>query len=354
MQTMHNARIGVFGASGYSGMELTRLLAGHPHAAVVFLASERHVGTSVEAFTGTGGAVGRLAYVGFAEAKALARDCDAVLLATPAEVSLPLATELCPLGVRVVDLSGALRLSDPAVFERAYAHPAPPPQLQERAVYGLPELFRDRLRGAALVANPGCYPTAAALALGPLLQRELISVQDLVVSALSGVSGAGRKGTEDYSFVELYGDVKAYKVLAHQHTPEIAQTLSRLRGAPVRLTFTPHLLPVPRGILSTAFARLGREADAQALTLALREAYRGEPFVRVLDRPEQVSLHQVVGTNVCAIGVACEPEEGGRVVVVSAIDNLIKGAAGQALQNLNLVLGFEETAGLTSLRRFHP
>lgn len=354
MHRMHTARIGIFGASGYSGMELTRLLAAHPQIKVVFLASERHVGTSVEAFTGATGTVGRLSYVNFTEAKALARDCDAVLLATPAEVSLQLGAELSAFGTKIVDLSGAFRLADPAAFERAYKHAAPSPDLQAHAVYGIPELFRDEIRTAKLVANPGCYPTAAALALAPLLERELISSTDLVVSALSGVSGAGRRGTEDYSFVELYGDVKAYKVLTHQHTPEIAQTLSRVYGEKVALTFTPHLLPIPRGILSTAFARLDRKADAEQLTLALREAYRGEPFIRVMDAPEQVSLHQVLGTNACAIGVACEPNEAGRVVVVSAIDNLVKGAAGQALQNLNLILGFEETAGLSSLRRFHP
>lgn len=354
MHRMHTARIGIFGASGYSGMELTRLLAAHPHVKTVFLASERHVGTSVEAFTGASGPIGRLSYVNFAEARALARDCDAVLLATPAEVSLQVGAELTAFGTRVVDLSGAFRLSDAAVFERAYKHAPPSPELQAQAVYGIPELFRDALRTAKLVANPGCYATAATLALAPLLERELVSSTDLVVSALSGVSGAGRKGSEDYSFVELYGDVKAYKVLTHQHTPEIAQTLSRVYGEKVQLTFTPHLLPVPRGILSTAYARLDRKADAQQLTLALRDAYRGEPFIRVMDTPEAVSLHQVVGTNTCAIGVTCEPNEGGRVVVVSAIDNLVKGAAGQAVQNLNLILGFEETAGLSSLRRFHP
>jgi N-acetyl-gamma-glutamyl-phosphate reductase len=349
---MHTARIGVFGASGYSGMELTRLLAAHPHAQVTFLASERYVGQSVEGFTGVTGPVGALAYVGFEQAQAAARGCDAVLLATPAEVSLQLAPALLEAGVKVVDVSGAFRISDAATFEKAYAHAAPPAALQSRAVYGITELFREQLRGAQLVANAGCYPTAATLPLFPLLQDGWLQ-REVIVSALSGASGAGRKATEAYSLVELHDDVKAYKVLAHQHTPEISQSLRRAAGAEVDVTFTPHLLPLPRGILCTAYGRLARAATAADLTAALRKRYEGEPFIRVYDSPEKVSLHGVVGTNTCAMAVTCEPREGGRVVVVSAIDNLVKGAAGQAVQNLNLALGFPETDGLQHLRRFH-
>lgn len=350
---MHMKRIGIFGASGYAGIELTRLVATHGGLKVVFLASERHVGTSVESFAGITGAVGELAYVSFEEAKRLSRECDAVLMATPAEVSLSLAPELLAANVKVVDLSGAFRLEDADAFVKFYKHDAPPKDLQAKAVYGLTELNRAAIKSATFVANPGCYPTAAALALAPLLSKKLISTDDLIVSAMSGASGAGRKASEDYSLVELHDDVKAYKVLAHQHTPEIAQTLSRAAGSELSLTFTPHLLPIPRGILSTAYARLTKKMDSAALTEALRAAYKGESFVRVMDKPEQVSLHQVVGTNNCCIGVACDPNEKGRVVVLSAIDNLVKGAAGQALQNLNLMLGFEESAGIASLRRFH-
>ena len=349
---MHTARIGVFGASGYSGMELTRLLAVHPQAEVVFLASERFVGHPVEEFTGVTGPVGKLSYVGFDEARAAARGCDAVLLATPAEVSLSLAPGLLEAGVKVVDVSGAFRLADSGAFEKFYGHAAPPAELQRRAVYGLTELCRDAVKGAQLVANPGCYATAATVPLWPLLEAGLLE-KDVIVSAASGASGAGRKATEAYSLVELHDDVKAYKVLTHQHTPEIAQSLQRAAGAPVEVTFTPHLLPIPRGILSTAYGRLTRAATAAELTQLLRTRFAGEPFIKVYDSPDKVSLHGVVGTNTCAVGVACEPRAGGRVVLVSAIDNLLKGAAGQALQNLNLVLGLAETAGLQQLRRFH-
>lgn len=331
-------------------MELIRLFENHAQLKTVFLASERFGGTSVESFTG---AQSKLSFCGFEDAKRAAKDCDAVFLATPAEVSAEIAAELVPLGVKVVDLSGAFRLEDAETYRKFYGHAAPDSSLRKKAVYGMPELFRASIQGAAFVSNPGCYATAATLALAPLLQQGFIKADDLVVSAMSGASGAGRKASEDYSLVELHDDVKAYKVLAHQHTPEIAQSLSRVSGKKLELTFTPHLLPIPRGILCTSYARVnGREGSA-SLTAVLRELYRGERFIRVMDKPEQVSLHHVVGTNDCAIGVACEPNENGRVVVVSAIDNLVKGAAGQALQNLNLMLGFEETAGLASLRRFH-
>jgi N-acetyl-gamma-glutamyl-phosphate reductase len=262
--------------------------------------------------------------------------------------------------VRVIDLSGAFRLHDRAVFEAAYGHKAPATEQLAAGVYGLPELARAAIAATHLVANPGCYPTAASLALGPLLRAGAIEPTDLVVDAMSGVTGAGRRADEAYSFGELYGNARAYKVLAHQHAPEIAQTLAQFAGLPtaaIDLTFTAHLIPVARGILSTGYARLRAGATARTsaeLTALLRQAYEGEPFVRVVDRPEDVSLHEVQGTNLCLVGVSSQASEsggGGRVVVVSALDNLLKGAAGQAVQNMNLVLGLDERAGLTDLAR---
>ena len=214
-----------------------------------------------------------------------------------------------------------------------------------RAVYGLPEVGASRrsaIAKASFVANPGCYPTAANLALGPLLRAEAIEC-DVIVDAMSGVSGAGRRADEAYSFVELEGNAKPYKVLRHQHQPEIAAVLGAFAGRPVDVAFTPHLIPIARGILSTAYARTTRPATSAQLTQVLRDAYRDERFVRVVDSPDDVSIARVVRTNTCAIGVACE---GTRVVVTSAIDNLIKGAAGQAIQNLNLVLGLPEATAL--------
>ena len=352
---MQLPRVGIFGASGYAGIELTRLLATHPTAQLAFVASERHVGTSVAELTGVEGPTGALRYVSYGAAREAARTCAAVLLATPADVSLVLAAELVSAGLRVIDLSGAFRIADAAAFTAAYGHAAPPAALQSAAVYGLTELHREAIRGAQLVANPGCYPTAATLPLVPLLRAGLVTTDSIVVDAVSGASGAGRRATEAYSLVEMHDNVRAYKLLTHQHGPEIAQSLAlATAGLPVDLTFVPKLLPIPRGILATITTRLRAKSDAVELTRVLRAAYEGEPFVRVLDRPEDVDLHRVIGTNLCAIAVACEPRAGGRVVLVSAIDNLVKGAAGQALQNLNLLLDLEETSGLTALRRFHP
>jgi N-acetyl-gamma-glutamyl-phosphate reductase len=350
---MHKASVGIVGASGYAGMEATRLLAHHPYVDVRFVTSERWAGESVEARLGPCGPVDRLSYVANEEAVALAKGCDVVLLCTPAEVSLALTPPLLAQGVRVLDLSGAFRLSQAGTYPRHYGFAHSAPELLGQAVYGMPELFRDAVPQARLVANPGCYPTAATLALAPLLKSGLIRAESLVVTAASGVTGAGRKAHEDYSFTELDGDFRAYKVLKHQHTPEISQTLERCAGVPVGLTFTAQLLPVKRGILSTAVVALRPGVGPGDFARAYAQAYAGEPFVQLMPSADHVGLKGVVGTNRCAIGFACDGDTG-RAVVVSALDNLVKGAAGQAVQNLNLMLGLEETWGLSALRAFHP
>lgn len=350
---MDRTRVGIFGGSGYAGRELALLLLRHPRVELAFVASDRSAGTPVAQDLGVSTLETSLKYVTVAQGEALAAECAAVLLATPTEASLELAPKLLAHGCKVIDLSGGFRLSDAEAFTQYYGAVAPPAQLQASAAYGLPELFRSSIPSAKLVANPGCYPTSAALALAPLLSAKLIDPSSMIIDAASGVTGAGRKATEEYSFTELESDFKAYKVLKHQHTPEIAQSLARVAGLPsVKLTFTPHLLPVGRGILSTCYARLAKPATQSDLQACFAQAYGNEPFITLAKSPEQVSLRKVVGTNQCQIGVACEPEVGGQVVVISAIDNLVKGAAGQAVQNLNLVLGWEETTGLTSFRRF--
>ncbi len=357
MHVMHNNSIALFGASGYSGMELTVLLAAHPIAKLAVVASDRFAGALVEDVAGVSGPVGRLRYVTTAAALAQAAEHGVAMLATPADASLTLVPELVRRGCRVVDLSGAFRLRDASAFSRTYKLEPAPAALMHLSVYGLPELARDATPAAAIVANPGCYPTAAILALGPLLRARLVDPDDLVIDAMSGVTGAGRKADEAYGFVAIHADARAYKVLAHQHTPEIEQGLATFAGRSISVTFTPHLVPIARGILSTSYARLHSGAPhmtSAELTELLRTAYRGERFVKVVSTPEEVTLAKVVGTNDCVIGVASEPSKngkGGRVVVVSAIDNLVKGAAGQAVQNLNLLFGCEESLGLVHLRR---
>jgi len=342
--------VGIVGASGYSGVEATRILAQHPLVDLRFLSSKKWSGELAGSRIGLSGAAGKLSYSHPDGAFELARQCAAVLLATPVEVSLDLVPRLLEEGVQVIDLSGAFRLHDTEAFERFYGLSHPHPELLGRAVYGLPELS-PLLFGARLIANPGCYATAAALALAPLLQAGLLEGEPLVIDAASGTTGAGRQGTEELSFTEVDEEFRAYKVLRHQHTPEIVQTL---RGA--RLTFTAHLLPLKRGILATCYGRLAKGRGPEELQQALLHKYAGSPFVQVLGSPDEVGLRGVVGTNRCqiAVSVLAGGYDPGRVVVVAALDNLVKGAAGQAVQNLNLSRGFDEGLGLDTLRGFHP
>lgn len=352
---MHKASVAVIGASGYSGIELTRILADHPRAELRFLASDRWNGETVARRLGIQGRAGELRYAPLQGSESAAGECDAIFLATPAEASLQLVPKLAGQRARVVDVSGAFRLKAPAAYPAFYGFAHSHPELLGSAVYGLPELFRQDIAGARLVANPGCYPTGAALAVAPLLRAELIEPA-VIVDAASGTTGAGRKSGEDMSFGEVDEDFRAYKVLRHQHLPEIVQALSRCTSARLRVTFTPHLLPIKRGILTTAYATLKPGRDPSEALRAMQDAYRAEPFVTVIDAPEEVTLKSVVGTNRCAIGLAWDRTgfDPGRLLIVSAIDNLVKGAAGQAVQNMNIAMGWEETDGLAQLRGFYP
>ena len=371
MQTtppQHRAAVAIIGASGYSGIEATRLLGSHPNVQLVVLSSDRWQGDTVESRIGQAGSAAALRYTDQKSALAAAQGCAAALLCTPAEVSLELAPKLVAAGLKVVDLSGAFRLRDRHAYQAAYRHEHTAADLLAEAVYGIPELgpaTRAAIAQARLVANPGCYATAATLALVPLLEAGLLDPEAIVIDAASGTSGAGRKATEEMSFTEVCDDFRAYRVLRHQHTPEIGQSCALAAGRPVALTFTPHLLPLRRGILSTAYGRLAKGRDPAELRRAFLHKYAGapgptagavkaeaEPFVALAGAPDQVSLRAVVGTNRCQIAVESGggPLDPGRVVVVSSLDNLIKGAAGQAVQNLNLMMGWSETIGLTALR----
>ena len=327
-------RIALVGASGYTGVELTKLLAGHGSVELAVASSDRWVG---EKLADRAGIASALSYVSNDEAKAAS--CDVVMLATPAEVSHELVPQLLAAGRRVIDLSGAYRLRDADQYKKYYGFEHQHVALLKEAVYGLPE--RHRHSGARLVANPGCYATAVQLAIGPV--KHLAT--GWIVDAMSGVTGAGRKATEEMSFAEVSDDFRAYRVLRHQHGPEIDQ------GLELVVRFTAHLLPVRRGILATCHATLNGGVTADDIAGAF-STYAREPFVSLAPSAERVSLHDVVGTNQCRIGWAVG--EHGELVITSAIDNLVKGAAGQAVQNLNLMLGLPETTGLASLRSFHP
>jgi N-acetyl-gamma-glutamyl-phosphate reductase len=345
---MSSLRVGVVGASGYAGAITARLVATHPRLSLAFATSDKLGGESVAAHLGVRGDAG-LRFAPNASAMELASgDCDLVILATSAQVSMALLPPLADAGKPVVDLSGAFRL-EAGQYPRWYGFEHTAPAWLERAHYGLPELFGAPPRGG-VVANPGCYPTAALLPLAPLVRDGLVEPTGIVVDAKSGVTGAGRQAAEAYSFTEVDEDLRAYRIFSHQHTPEIARALSRSAKSDVKLTFTAHLLPLKRGLLATCYARPRPGANAARVAECLAEAYRASAFVRAMP-PDQVMLKRVAGTNACHVGASAEDD---MVIAVGAIDNLVKGAAGQAIQNVNLMNGWDEALGLDGLQRLSP
>jgi len=326
MRTMHN--VAVFGAAGYAGLELVKLLAVHPGVRMVCAASDARAGKPIDEMTGT-----RTNAMFVTTQAALSTKAEVALLATPPEAAAELTQKLLAAGCRVVDLSNAHR-ADP------------------RAVYGLASLFAADVAGSVLVANPGCYATAVITALAPVIKHELVE-REIAVAAGSGVTGAGRTADEAMSLGEMYGEVRAYKVLRHQHVPEIEAALARMAPAVARprIGLTTHLLPVARGIFVTATARLRTAISTEALAERYRAEYAHDPSVTIAASAEHVSLRRVVGTNTCAVGVASEGSVGGFLVITAALDNLLKGAAGQAIENLNAMLGLERTTGLGHLAR---
>ncbi|MBI5068415.1 MAG: N-acetyl-gamma-glutamyl-phosphate reductase [Deltaproteobacteria bacterium] len=342
---MHEHSIAIVGASGYSGLELTRYAARHPRLRLVSLYSDRWAQEAAGDRLPLGGPAAALRYSALADAAST--QAEIAFLATPAEVSLELGPKLLARGLRVVDLSGAFRLEDASLYPAWYGFTHGQAAALAEARYGLPELERERLRGARLVSNPGCYATATALALAPLVKSGLVAAEGIAVSAMSGVSGAGRKASEDYSFCEVDEDLRAYRLARHQHVPEIEQTVRRFAGRCGPISFTPHLVPIRRGILATCALRLLPGASAAALQSAWNGAYAGEPFVRLL-AADKVAVKDVVRTNRAHLGLAVD-ERAGAAVAVSAIDNLTKGAAGQAVQALNCAMGWDETLGLDLL-----
>jgi N-acetyl-gamma-glutamyl-phosphate reductase len=332
-------QVAVVGATGYAGAELVRLLAGHPNVEIAGLYAREREGRPL------GDEFPHLAPLGLTLHDGEPEPgIDVAFLALPAGHSAELAVRLAAGGTTVIDIGADLRLRDPAAYPTWYGFEHPAPEALPSAVYGLPELVRNGLAGARLIANPGCYPTAALLALAPLAAAGLLA-DEVIVDAKSGVSGAGRGVGQAYLFTELDGSTMAYGLAGHRHTPEITQGLADAGAEGTTVTFVPHLVPQARGIIATCYARLADDRDPDALTGVFADAYAASPFVHLLDTPPASKLAS--GTNHAFIHVArvgpC------RVVVVAAIDNLGKGAAGQAIQNMNLALGLEETAGLGAL-----
>ncbi len=333
--------IGIVGGTGYTGVELLRLLAVHPQVEVKQITSRAEAGRQVAELYGSLRGHFDLAF-SEPDPAALA-DCDLVFFATPNDTAMKIVPELLAAGTRVIDLAADFRLQDTALWEQWYGMPHACPEVLAEAVYGLPEINRDRIRGARLVANPGCYPTATALGFLPLMEQGLVDTGSLVADCKSGVSGAGRGANTAMLMGEVGESFKAYSVPGHRHLPEIRQTLSWVSERPVGLTFVPHLVPMIRGIHATLYARLnGNAGDLQAL---FEERYVDEPFVDVMPAGSHPETRSVRGINQCRMALH-QPQGGDTLVVLSVIDNLTKGAAGQAVQNMNLMFDLDEDCGL--------
>ena len=342
-------KVAIVGASGYTGIELLRILYGHPEVAVTCVTSERSAGKPISGIFPT--VRGRCNYIlENLEPTRVAEKADFIFTALPHKAAMEVVPTFLKLGKKVVDLSADYRLKNPAEYE-AWYEPHMNPALLKHAVYGLPELRREKIRKADLVANPGCYPTSVILGLAPLLKKGLINLSSVIADSKSGVSGAGRSAKVDTLFCEVHNGFKAYGVATHRHTPEIEQELSLLAGEKMTVSFTPHLVPIDRGILSTIYAQLNGLLTTEQILKVYEEFYDGEGFVRILPEGDFPSTRHVQGSNFCDIGLTVD-QRTGRVVVVSVIDNLVKGASGQAVQNMNIMNGFPENMGLETLPFF--
>ncbi len=338
----NRTRVAILGASGYTGAELVRLLARHPRVEIAALTADRQAGKPLgEVFPH----LGRLGLPDLVKIDDVEWSrIEAVFCALPHGTTQEVVAKL-PRHLKIIDLSADFRLADVSVYAKWYGHEHRAPDLQQEAVYGLTELKRQEIKGARLIANPGCYPTSAQLPLVPLIEAKQIDTRDIIIDSKSGVSGAGREAKQGSLFAEVSEGIHAYGVANHRHMPEIEQGLSDAARGRVIVNFTPHLMPMNRGILSTIYVRLANGATARDLRATLAGRYDTEPFVRIVPEGVAPATRHVRGSNHCLIGVF-EDRVPGRAIILSVIDNLVKGASGQAVQNMNLVCGMDETAGL--------
>jgi N-acetyl-gamma-glutamyl-phosphate reductase len=348
MTSFPEVRIAILGASGYSGADLVRLLALHPAARIVSLTGERQAGkTMAEVFPHLGGLnLPRLTKIEEVDWS----NVDVAFCALPHGTTQAVVKTI-PVHVKIIDISADFRLTDIGAYAQWYGHEHQAVELQAEAVYGLTEHKRDAIRGARLIANPGCYPTSAQLPLLPLLRKGMIDPNEIIIDAKSGVSGAGREAKQDSLFGEVSEGVHAYGIAKHRHAPEIEQELGLAAGKDIKVVFTPHLMPMNRGILSTIYVKLSPGADAAELRRELVEIYADEPFVRVTPEGTAPATRHVRGSNMALMGVFADRVPG-RAILVSAIDNLVKGASGQAIQNMNVMLQIPETTALSQIAMF--
>ena len=339
-------KVGIIGATGYTGLELLRFLIHHPNIEITALTSQKYAGIEIgQVFPALTGQIQTKCEE--LSADRISEKTDFLFTAVPHKTAMEIVPVFHQKGKRIVDLSADFRLKDANIYEKWYQKHTAADLLPE-SVYGLPELHREEIRKAKIVGNPGCYPTGALIGLIPLVKNGLIAHEGIVADSKSGVSGAGRDVVLESLFCEVNEGVKAYKIFAHRHTPEIDQELSQVARKEIRVTFVPHLIPMDRGILSTLYVHLTKKMKTDELLNAFHDFYRGEPFVRIYPKGKRPNTKDVRGSNFCDIGVAVsEPDD--RAVIVTAIDNLVKGASGEAVQNMNIMLGYPETMGLDVL-----
>jgi N-acetyl-gamma-glutamyl-phosphate reductase len=337
-------KIAIAGATGYTGSELLRLLYHHPETDVIKITSEQNAGSPLSSVFPQFGDLFNLTYEPL-NPESLAHHADLVFLALPHTLSMKAVSGLITHGIPLIDLSADFRLNNPALYKTWYNVEHTSPDLLGQSVYGLTELNRDAVARTKLLANPGCYPTCALLGLAPLLKEKVIQLENIVVDAKSGVTGAGKTHRSHLHFPEANEALMAYRVGDHPHTPEIEQEISRLAGREVKINFTPHLVPMNRGILCTSYGLLKKKCSTKELVGNYKAFYKDEPFVRILPAGSLPNTRDVRGTNRCDIGIKAD-DRTGKVIVISVIDNLVKGAAGQAIQNMNLMMGIEESTGL--------
>lgn len=350
MEDIMAVKVGIIGATGYAGEDLVRLLSSHPDAEISMIMSKSYAGKELSELFGSFAAAG-LPVLSEINMEAIEKECDIVFTGLPHGASLDVVPELLEHGVKVIDLSGDFRYNDKAVYEKWYGIKHTHEDLLHEAVYGLPEIYRERIKKSRIVANPGCYTTTSILALYPLLAKGAVKHNGIIIDAKSGTSGAGRKANIDYGFCEVNNNMKAYGVTTHRHTSEIEQELSTAAASEIMLSFTPHLLPVNRGIFATIYADLNTGVTKDDIKAAYDEFYEGEIFTHVMPYGTLPELKHVCGSNNCFIGYKID-ERLSRLIIISCTDNLIKGAAGQAIENMNLMFGLPEDTGLPKIANY--
>lgn len=338
-------KVAVIGATGYAGAELVRILAGHPEASLVLITSRQYAGKPFDEIYPAMAGVVDLKCILF-DADTVSETADFVFTALPHKVAMGVVPGLLERGAKVIDLSADFRFKDPAIYEQWY-QPHESPSLLETATYGLPEINLELIQKSSLIGNPGCYPTSTILPLAPFMKENLIDLDSIIVDSKSGASGAGRSLSLTTHFCEVHEGFRAYKVAAHRHTPEMEEVLSNLAGRNVPITFTPHLVPMSRGMLTTIYADLSGDFSDDVVHDQLVSYYKDKPFVRVLASGRVPDTLHVRGTNYCDIGFQID-KRANRLILISVIDNLVKGASGQAVQNMNIMAGLPETAGLSA------